>query len=293
MFDIIIIGSGIAGLTAALYGARAGKSILLLESNSFGGQIINSNVVENYPGFNSIDGFSLMKNLFDQVMEYDVTYKVEEVIELIDKNSLRTSNGIYNGKTIIIASGLNNRTLGIEDKYVGRGVSYCASCDGNFFRNRDVAVIGGGNTAFEDVLYLSNIVNKIYLINRRNEFRAEDYLVNKVKVLNNVEIITPANVISINGDNLISSIELDNGRVIEINGLFLAIGKIPNTKIYQDLINLDDDGYVVSDDCNTNIDNIFVAGDIRTKSLRQLVTAASDGAIAANLAINYLNKIDI
>ena len=293
MFDIIIIGSGIAGLTAALYGARAGKSILLLESNSFGGQIINSNVVENYPGFKSIDGFSLMKNLFDQVMEYDVTYKVEEVIELIDKNSLRTSNGIYNGKTIIIASGLNNRTLGIEDKYVGRGVSYCASCDGNFFRNRDVAVIGGGNTAFEDVLYLSNIVNKIYLINRRNEFRAEDYLVNKVKVLNNVEIITPANVISINGDNLISSIELDNGRVIEINGLFLAIGKIPNTKIYQDLINLDDEGYVVSDDCNTNIDNIFVAGDIRTKSLRQLVTAASDGAIAANLAINYLNKIDI
>lgn len=290
MFDIIIIGAGISGMTAALYGARAGKSVLLLDGNSFGGQIVNSNEVDNYPGIKSIDGFSLMRNLYEQVLELDVVYKGEKVLELKDNNTVITSNGEYTGKTLIIATGLNNRKLGIEDKYIGRGVSYCASCDGNFFRNRDVAVVGGGNTAFEDVIYLSNICNKVYLINRRNEFRADKVLIDKVSSLDNVEIITPANVVQINGDELVNSIELDNGRVIEISGLFLAIGKIPETDIFKNILEIDEYGFIVSDDTTTNIPNVFVCGDVRTKKLRQLVTAASDGAIAANNAIEYLNK---
>lgn len=290
MYDIIIIGAGISGMSAALYAVRAGKKVLLLESNSFGGQIINSNVVENYPGIKSIDGFSLMKNLYDQVMQYDVDYKNEEVLEIVNNNTVRTISGDYQCNVIIIATGLRNRELGLEKDYIGKGVSYCATCDGNFFRGKDVAVVGGGNTAFEDVIYLSNIVNKVYLINRRNEFRAEKVLVDKVKDLNNVEIITPANIVSLNGDNMLSSITLDNGANLNINGLFIAIGKIPNTEMFKGIIDLDEYGYIVSNDTLTNISNIFVAGDVRTTMLRQLITAASDGAIAAINAVNYLNN---
>lgn len=290
MFDIIVIGAGISGMTAALYGARAGKSVLLLDGNSFGGQIVNSSEVDNYPGIKSIDGFTLMKNLYEQVLKLDVVYKGEKVIGLKDNNTIITNNGEYTGKTLIVATGLTNRKLGIEDGYIGRGVSYCASCDGNFFRNRDVAVIGGGNTAFKDVIYLSNICNKVYLINRRSEFRADKVLVDKVNMLENVEIITPANVVKINGNELINSIELDNGKILELSGLFLAIGKIPETDIFKNILDIDEYGFIISDDTTTNISNIFICGDVRTKKLRQLVTAASDGAIAANNAIDYLNK---
>ena len=290
MYDIIIIGAGISGMSAALYAVRAGKKVLLLESNSFGGQIINSNLIENYPGIKAIDGFSLMKNLYDQVMQYDVDYKSEEVLEIVNNNTVRTISGDYQCKVIIIATGLRNRELGLEKDYIGKGVSYCATCDGNFFRGKDVAVVGGGNTAFEDVIYLSNIVNKVYLINRRNEFRAEKVLVDKVKELNNVEIITPANIVSLNGDNMLSSVTLDNGANLNINGLFIAIGKIPNTEMFKGIIDLDEYGYIVSNDTSTNISNIFVAGDVRTTMLRQLITAASDGVIAATNAVNYLNN---
>ena len=290
MFDIIIIGAGIAGMTSALYGARAGKSVLLLDNNSFGGQIINSNEVENYPCVSKIDGFTLMKNLYDQVMEYDVTYKGEEVIELIDNHTVKTVNGEYVGKVIIIATGLINRTLGVEDNFIGKGVSYCAMCDGNFFRGKDVAVVGGGNTAFEDAIYLSNIVNKVYLINRRSEFRADKVLVDKLKSSNNIEIIAPANVTEVKGDVILNEIVLDNGTSLNISGLFLAIGKIPNTSIFKDYVDIDEYGYILSDDTKTRTDNIFVVGDVRTKDVRQLITAASDGAIAIHYATAYLNK---
>ena len=225
----------------------------------------------------------------DQINSLGVNYINEEVIE-VTKNNVKTKNNTYESKIIIVATGLRNRELGIEKDYIGKGVSYCATCDGNFFKNKDVLVVGGGNTAFQDVIYLSNIVNKVYLINRRNIFRADDILVKKVNVLNNVEIITPANLVKINGENFVSSIELDNGRVIDVDGIFIAIGKEPNTEMFKGLLELDESGYIKSDDTFTNIENIFVAGDVRTKDLRQLVTAASDGAIAATNAINYLNN---
>lgn len=288
MVDIIIIGAGIAGMTSALYAARSGKSVLLIDNNNFGGQIINSNEVDNYPGIKSIDGFTLMKNLYDQVMSYDVKKIDEEVIGLKDNNTVITTNGEYVGKTIIIASGLVNRTLPVLDNITG--ISYCAMCDGNFYRNKDVLVVGGGNTAFEDVIYLSNIVNKVYLINRRNEFRADKVLVDKLLNTSNIEVITPANISEVKGNVGAFEVLLDNGATLNVSGIFLAIGKIPNTSMFKDIIDLDEVGYIVSDDCRTNVENIFVAGDVRTKNVRQLITAASDGAIAATLAEDYLNK---
>lgn len=293
MFDIVIIGAGISGMTAALYALRAGKSVLILESSSFGGQIINSKEIENYPGVKNIDGFSLMKNLYDQINSYGVNYKNEKVIKLIDSNTIVTENNTYKAGVIIIATGLKNKTLGLENesKYVGAGLSYCATCDGNFFKGKDVAVVGGGNTALEDVIYLSNIVNKVYLIHRRDTFRADSILVDKVKCLNNVEIIYNANVIELIGDSLLSSIKLDNDKTLDVNGLFVAIGKEPDNSNFSNIVELDKYGFIISDDTTTSTSNVFVAGDCRTKELRQLITAASDGAIAANKAINYLNNI--
>lgn len=293
MFDIVIIGAGISGMTAALYALRAGKSVLILESSSFGGQIINSKEIENYPGVKNIDGFSLMKNLYDQINNYEVNYKNEKVIKLIDSNTIITENNTYKAGVIIIATGLKNKTLGLENesKYIGAGLSYCATCDGNFFKGRDVAVVGGGNTALEDVIYLSNIVNKVYLIHRRDTFRADSILVDKVKCLNNAEIIYNANVIELIGDSLLSSIKLDNNKTLDVNGLFVAIGKEPDNSNFSNIVELDKYGFIISDDTTTSTSNVFVAGDCRTKELRQLITAASDGAIAANKAINYLNNI--
>lgn len=293
MFDIVIIGAGISGMTAALYALRAGKSVLILESSSFGGQIINSKEIENYPGVKNIDGFSLMKNLYDQINSYGVNYMNEKVIKLIDSNTIVTENNTYKAGVIIIATGLKNKTLGLENesKYVGAGISYCATCDGNFFKGKDVAVVGGGNTALEDVIYLSNIVNKVYLIHRRDIFRADSILVDKVKSLNNVEIIYNANIMELIGDSLLSSIRLDNDKTLDVNGLFVAIGKEPDNYNFSNIVELDKYGFIISDDTTTSISNVFVAGDCRTKELRQLITAASDGAIAANKAINYLNNI--
>lgn len=293
MFDIIIVGAGISGMTAALYGARAGKKVLLLESSSYGGQIVNSLDVENYPGIKKIDGFTLMKNLYDQVMQYDVVYKDEEVVKVKDLNTVVTGNREYYGKTIIIATGLKNRVLGLygEKELIGKGISYCATCDGNFYKNKDVAVVGGGNTALEDVLYLSNIVNKVYLILRRSEIRGDALLAGQVKKCSNVEIIYNANIVSLNGEDKLISITLDNDLELNIDGLFIAIGKVPDVARFANIVDIDENGFVISDDTTTKNKNVFVAGDCRTKKLRQLVTAASDGAVAATNAVEYLNNI--
>lgn len=293
MFDIIIVGAGISGMTAALYALRAGKSVLILENKSFGGQIVNSKEIENYPGIKNIDGFSLMKNLYDQISDLDVVFKNEEVLEIIDNNTVVTSVNKYKAASIIIATGLKNKSLGIdnENELIGKGISYCATCDGNFFKNKDVAVVGGGNTALEDVLYLSNICNKVYLIHRRDSFRGEEVLVDKIKSLNNVKIKYNSIISSINGEQVLDSITLNNDEKISISGLFIAIGKIADNYKFSNIVDLDENGYIISDDTTTKYANIFVAGDCRTKELRQLITAASDGACAANKAINYLNNI--
>lgn len=291
MYDCIIIGGGISGLTASLYLARAGIKTLVLEESVCGGQILNAQNIENYPGVNSINGFELINNLTLQVKSYDcVDLKYEKVIS-IDNNSVTSSSNVYETKTIIIACGLKKKTLGLEheEELIGSGISYCASCDGAFFKGRDVAVVGGGNTALDDVLYLSKIVNKVYLIIRREEFRGDKVLVDRINSLDNVEIIKSSEVTSLIGKPL-NQIELNNNRLLDVSGLFIAIGSSPNTEFIQGLINLDDEGYIISEDTKTNAPNIFASGDIRTKGLRQLVTAASDGAIAANNVIQYLHN---
>ena len=291
MYDIIIIGAGPAGLTAAIYGARANKKVLVLEALNYGGAIINTPNIENYPVEESISGFDFATKLYNQVINLGVEVKFEKVIN-INKNEVETNKSKYNTKTIIIATGLNNRKLLLpnEDKLLGKGISYCATCDGAFFKGKDVAVVGGGNTALEDALYLSDICNKVYLIHRRNSFRADDITVEKVLDKKNIEVLYDTVVTKINGIDHIESIEINNDKIINIDGLFIAIGKVPNIDFINN-IDLTEDGFIKADElCHTSIENIFVAGDIRNKNLRQLVTATSDGAIAATEAIKYINK---
>ena len=299
MYDIIIIGAGPAGLTAAIYGKRASKKVLVLEARSYGGQIINTLKIENYPVAANISGFEFATNLYNQVKNLGVDIIFERAVSIEDKKDYKeviTNKNKYETKTIIISTGSQNRKLGLneEDKLVGKGISYCATCDGAFYKNKIVAVVGGGNTAIEDAIYLSNIASKVYLIHRRDKFRAEESLVLEIKKKDNVEFIYNSSVTKINATDKIDSIEVTNKdgniKTYEINGLFVAIGRNPANEIFQSLINQDENGYIISsENCHTNIDGIFVAGDNRVKMLRQLVTATSDGAIAATEAIKYIN----
>lgn len=288
-YDCVIIGGGIAGLTSAIYTARAGLSTLIIERSQVGGQIVNSLDVENYPGYKSINGYDLISNIKSQVIDLGVKIIDDEVIKL-ETDKVITKNNEFIFKTAIIASGLERRTLGFEKPYIGKGVSYCATCDGAFFRNKEVAVLGGGNTALDDALYLSNIASKVYLIHRRSEFRGSEGTLNKIKTKDNIELVLNRTITSINGDDTLSSITLDNGDELNISGLFIAIGLIPDTNCLGDLITKDESGFIISEDTTTNLPNIFVAGDVRTKNVRQLITAASDGAIAATNCINYINS---
>lgn len=298
MYDIIIIGSGIAGLTSAIYALNNKRKVLILESQTYGGQIINSNIINNYPGFLEISGFDLMTNIYNQVKNLGGVIKYEEVLEITKNKKVITKNETYEAKSIIISTGLAPRKLNLEneDKFIGKGISYCATCDGSFYKDKDVMVVGGGNTAIEDVIYLSNICKKVYLVYRRKELRKDVNLTEKVKELSNVEIIYNSNIEKLNGDESLNSVDIINKDTekitnIIINGLFVAIGKIPSGNIFKDLLNVTENGYIITDeDCHTNIDGIYAAGDIRKKRLRQLVTAASDGAIAAIEAIKYINK---
>ena len=298
MYDIIIIGSGIAGLTSAIYALNNKRKVLILESKTYGGQIINSNIINNYPGFLEISGFDLMTNIYNQVKNLGGVIKYEEVLEITKNKKVITKNETYEAKSIIISTGLSPRKLNLEneDKFIGKGISYCATCDGSFYKDKDVMVVGGGNTAIEDVIYLSNICKKVYLVYRRKELRKDVNLTEKVKELSNVEIIYNSNIEKLNGDESLNSVDIINKDTekitnIIIDGLFVAIGKIPSGNIFNDLLNVTENGYIITDeDCHTNIDGIYAAGDIRKKKLRQLVTAASDGAIAAIEAIKYINK---
>jgi len=299
MYDIIIIGGGPAGLTAAIYGCRANKKVLVLEAKTYGGQIVNTTYVDNYPAEPHISGYDFATKLYNQVLDLGAKVVFEKAtnIKLDDnKKIVETPNNKYEGKTIIIATGADSRKLGIdkEDEFLGKGVSYCATCDGNFYKGKDVAVVGGGNTAIEDVEYLSDIVNKVYLIHRRDEFRADASSVNKLKEKSNIEFILNSKLNKLNGSDVLESIEVvnkeDEIRKIDVSALFIAVGKIPENENFKEIINMDDSGYIISDEtCHTNIEGIYVAGDNRVKSLRQLVTATSDGAVAATEAIKYLN----
>ena len=295
MYDIIIIGAGPAGLTAAIYALRANKKVLVLEAKTYGGQIVNASNIENYPGIKSISGFDFSTNLYNQVKDLGGEIKIETVIELKNNKEVITNKNKYKGKAIIIATGSNNRKLNIdkEEDFIGKGVSYCATCDGAFYKDKDVMVVGGGNTALEDSLYLSNIVNKVYLVHRRDEFRGENKFVEEIKSKDNIELVLNSTIKSINGLDTLESVDVidkdNNITNIKVNGLFIAIGQEPKNEIFKNIINIDSNGYIeTSDGVHTNIDGIYVAGDCRNKDLRQLTTAVSDGSIAATTAINEM-----
>ena len=299
MKDIIVIGAGPAGLTAAIYGVRAGMSVLVFEAASYGGQIIKTNKIDNYPANPHISGFDFATNLYNQALELGAEVKFEKVIDAsIDGNIKKviTNNGEYEAKTIIVATGSSNKKLGLsnEKDFVGKGLSYCATCDGMFFKNKDVMVNGGGDAALEDALYLSDICNKVYLVYRRNEFEGNDSLVSKVKEKENIEILMNSSISSLNGDSILESVDVEtNGenKNIKVNGIFVALGQVPETNNIIKKLTTDKIGYVVSgENTHTEIEGVFVAGDIRAKRLRQLVTAVSDGANAAIEAIEYIRQ---
>lgn len=295
MYDIIIVGAGPAGLTAAIYARRANKKVLVLEANTYGGQIINTNSIENYPVNPGISGFDFATRLYNQTKDLGAEIKFEKVVD-IKENQVTTTKEIYETKTIILATGADKRKLNLEneEKLTGKGISYCAICDGSFYKNKIVAVNGGGNSALEDAIYLSNIAETVYLIHRRDTFRAEQILIDQIKEKQNIKIILNSSITKINGENKLESIELTNTKnektTLKLDALFIAVGQVPETENFKKLINIDERGYVIAtEDCKTNIKNIFVAGDTRTKGLRQLVTATSDGAVAATQAIKYIN----
>lgn len=299
MFDIIVVGAGTAGLSAAIYGVRAGKKVLVLEEKSYGGQIINTPEVENYPGIKNISGFEFATNLYEQAKELgaEIAYeRVKQILDGEDKKQVITGEKTYEAKSVIIATGAKNRPLGLEreKEFIGAGVSYCATCDGMFFRGKDVAVVGGGNTALEDTTFLSNYCNKVYLIHRRDEFRGDEHSVNRLKQKENVEFVMESRVTELAGEGRLDAITVEHiptGELsnISVAGLFVAIGQMPDNEAFRELIDVDVAGYIcATEDCKTKVPGVFTAGDCRTKTVRQLTTAAADGAVAALAACEYI-----
>ena len=300
MYDIVIVGAGPAGLTSAIYARRAGKKVLLLEANNYGGQIINTLDIENYPSRSHISGFDFATELYNQAKELGTEVIFERVTKINNYDEYKeviTNKNNYTTKTIILATGATARHLSLpnENELIGKGVSYCATCDGAFYKDKNVAVVGGGNTAVEEALYLTDIAKKVYLICHDDNLKAEEIYIDKLRTKSNIKFIYNSNVTALNGQDKLTSIELTNNQneksITEVDGLFIAIGRIPENGSFKDLINLDKNGYIIAkENCHTNIDGIFVAGDNRTKEVRQLVTATSDGCIAALEAIKYLNN---
>ena len=301
MNDIIIIGAGTAGLTAAIYGQRAGLSCKVFEKYAPGGQIVNSPSIENYPGMYGVSGYDYSMALFDQAQKLGAEIEFSEVTGIDFSGDIKkviTSSGEFEAKAVIIANGAARRKIGCkgEEEFEGRGVSYCATCDGAFFRGKTVAVVGGGESAFEETEYLSKICDKVYLIHRRDVFTAAKTAVDSVLKTKNVTVLTNSVIEEIKGENAVSFVTIKNranGSISEIplSAVFVAIGLIPENGIFKDVLKLDEAGYFDADEnCETGIEGVFVAGDTRKKHLRQLVTAASDGAVAANAAAGYIRK---
>lgn len=302
MFDLIIVGAGTAGLSAAIYGVRAGKSVLVLEGGAYGGQIINTPEIENYPGIKKISGFEFATNLYNQAKELGAEIRFEKVLSVQEKNGHKivvTKDKEYEAKAVILATGAKNRNLGIEkeQELVGKGVSYCATCDGMFYRGKLVAVNGGGNTAVEDATFLSEYVEKVYVIHRRDSFRADKAEVDRLVAKKNVELVLNSTIKALESDasGLTGILVVDKDgkeRQIQVDGLFVAIGQAPDNEAFRNEVDLDGKGYIsAGEDCSTKTAGIFTAGDCRTKAVRQLATAASDGAVAALAAVNYINGL--
>lgn len=293
MYDLIIIGGGPAGLTASIYAKRFGLETLLIEKLGTGGQVPLTDLIENYPGFpQGISGVELATNITEQAKKFNVEIINDEVVnvEFNEIKKVKTTFDVYESRGVIIATGASPKKLNIpgEKEFTGRGVSYCAVCDAYFYKNRDVVVVGGGDSALTEALYLTTFVNKLYLVHRRDKFRAAQYLQEKVFNNKKIEIILNSELKEIKGDKRIEKVLIYNkekGENIELNvsGVFIYIGLTPNTELFRNKINLDENGFIITDeDMRTNIRFVYAAGDVRRKSLRQIITACSDGAIAAN-----------
>lgn len=296
-YDVVIVGAGMAGLTAAIYARRAEKTVLVLEGKVPGGQIINTFTIENWPGDMGVSGVDLMQKVQKQAMELGAEVEMEEVLSVVkdgDGFKVTTEDDEYLAGAVILAVGAEDRKLGLmsEERLTGRGVSYCATCDGAFYKNRTVAVIGGGNTALYDALYLAEMAEKVYLVHRRSEFRGDVALVKRLEKYENVEFVLGYVPEEIMGEQKVTGIklkpsglveEVKDERIIELDGVFVAVGKIPMTGKFAKLVELNDGGYIVAgEDCKTSCQGVYAAGDCRTKTVRQLVTAAADGAAAVN-----------
>lgn len=299
MYDIGIIGGGTAGMTAAIYGQRAGKKTIIIEGGAFGGQITSSPNVENYPGIASVSGSEFSMNLLDQAVKLGAETAMDQVTGIRDEGGekvIETSGKEYPCRSIILATGVTHRHLGVpnEERLTGAGVSYCATCDGMFFRGKDVAVVGGGSTALQDAEFLSNYCKKVYLIHRRDEFRGEDSIVKRLEGKENVEFVLSATVKDIIGEQNVEGLILNNKKTgeefkLDVSGVFIAVGQIPKNEIFADVVKLDASGFILAaEDCITSHPGIFAAGDCRTKEVRQLTTAAADGAVAALAACKFI-----
>jgi len=301
MHDIIIIGAGIAGMTAAIYARRAGLTALLIEKNIFGGQMVESAEIGNYPGIPSTTGPELSAAAYEQASNLGAEFTFDTVTALSQNDGMwnvTCAGGEYTAKAVIFANGATHRKLGCEgeEQFAQRGVSYCATCDGSFFRGKDVAVVGGGNTALEDALFLANMCAKVYLIHRRDQFRGDRVLVDAVKDRDNIELVLDSQIEKIVGEQKVSGVQLVNKsgehREIEVSAVFVAVGVQPDTQLIADLASCDDSGYVLANENGeTGVDGLYAAGDCRAKRLRQIVTAAADGANAAFSASNYINQL--
>lgn len=300
MYDILIAGAGPAGLTAAIYATRAGLKAAAVERGFAGGQMAISSSIENYPGYeNDTPGATLANSMKLQAERLGAEIIGEGIVRMeLDGTvkKLETSKNTYEAKAVILAMGAIPRRIGIdgETRLAGSGVSYCATCDGNFFKGRPVAVVGGGNTALGDALYLAKICSKVYVVHRRDAFRAQHALVEMARAVPGIEIVTPCVPRKITGEFAVDGltvehVETKKEQTLEVAGVFMAVGQIPKTDLIKDKIELDKGGYIVADEhCKTAIPGVFCAGDIRTKRLRQIVTAVADGAVAATMAEEYL-----
>lgn len=296
MYDLIIIGMGISGISASIYAHRAGMKVLLLEGSAPGGTINGISKIENYPGLSSISGPDLAYNLFEEVNKLGIEYKLERVTDVSldeDSKKVKTTSNVYEAKYLLIASGRRPKMLGLEneEKFLGKGISTCALCDGALYKNSDVAVIGGGSSALSEALYLANIVDKVYLIHRRDEFRGEETLIKEVNQKDNIELIFNNEVTALKiDDDTLTGIILKDGRVINVKGIFIYIGFIPNTDfLINSGVNLED-GYVLVDEHHeTNIKGVYASGDVTKKEIYQIINAASEGAEAIVYMTNKVN----
>lgn len=299
MYDLIIIGSGPAGLSAAVYGKRAGLNTLVLEKNPMsGGQVLNTYEVDNYLGMPGINGFDMGMQFREHADKLGAEFEEADVLGIEvkeDRRVVKTSKNEFEARAVIIATGAAHRKLGVpgEERLAGRGISYCATCDGAFFRGKTVAVVGGGDVAAEDAIFLARSCEKVYVVHRRDELRAAKILQDQLLALSNVEMVWNCTVNEIQGEEQVSGISLhdkkeDRDFVLPVDGIFIAVGIAPNTEAFIGTVEADQGGYLLAgEDCATSVPGIFAAGDVRTKKLRQIVTAVADGANAVAAAQEY------